>query len=210
MALDDLPPWKDEHVKTLPVCWKNPVTGHLHFQVHPSAIHELVRRSSFPAGPRCAAADLRNWRSPPRRLRSSSTLFRPAPPALPTPSTPTAHTSPTSKRSVSSCTACSGPGSPPNSSTSSTGSQSSWRCSTTAGRCTRSRARLPRTRSALVRPFVPPTRPLSSDALAADPGLSLPSSLSRSLAMQPGGERTRCRSDRGGRAPLRLSAPLLS
>lgn len=64
MALDDLPPWKDEHVKTLPVCWKNPVTGHLHFQVHPSAIHELVRRSSSPAGPRCAATDLRNWRLP--------------------------------------------------------------------------------------------------------------------------------------------------
>ncbi|TNY24598.1 taurine catabolism dioxygenase [Rhodotorula diobovata] len=49
MALDDLPPWKDEHVKTLPVCWKNPVTGHLHFQVHPSAIHELLV-DPLPAG----------------------------------------------------------------------------------------------------------------------------------------------------------------
>ncbi|GAA5945559.1 hypothetical protein JCM3775_002632 [Rhodotorula graminis] len=41
MSLDDLPPWEEKHVKTLPVCWKNPVTGHLHLQVHPSAVHEL-------------------------------------------------------------------------------------------------------------------------------------------------------------------------
>ncbi|GJN87624.1 hypothetical protein Rhopal_000579-T1 [Rhodotorula paludigena] len=42
MPDEDLPPWKEEHVKTLPVCWKNPVTGQLHFQVHPSGIKELL------------------------------------------------------------------------------------------------------------------------------------------------------------------------
>ncbi|GAA5900226.1 hypothetical protein JCM6882_002280 [Rhodosporidiobolus microsporus] len=42
VPLDDLPPWEEKHIKTLPVCWKNPVTGELHFQVHPSAIHQLI------------------------------------------------------------------------------------------------------------------------------------------------------------------------
>ncbi|GAA6008526.1 hypothetical protein JCM10207_007143 [Rhodosporidiobolus poonsookiae] len=42
VPLEDLPPWEEKHVKTLPVCWKNPVTGELHFQVHPSGIQELI------------------------------------------------------------------------------------------------------------------------------------------------------------------------
>ncbi|GAA5880518.1 hypothetical protein JCM3774_000635 [Rhodotorula dairenensis] len=42
VPLEDLPPWEEKHVKTFPVCWKNPVTGHLHLQVHPSGIHELL------------------------------------------------------------------------------------------------------------------------------------------------------------------------
>ncbi|BGP38842.1 hypothetical protein JCM10449v2_002780 [Rhodotorula kratochvilovae] len=41
MPLEDLPPWEEKHVKTLPVCWKNPVTRELHLQVHPSALYEL-------------------------------------------------------------------------------------------------------------------------------------------------------------------------
>ncbi|GAA5837167.1 hypothetical protein JCM11251_005274 [Rhodosporidiobolus azoricus] len=42
VPLEDLPAWEEKHIKTLPVCWKNPVTGDLHLQVHPSAIHELI------------------------------------------------------------------------------------------------------------------------------------------------------------------------
>lgn len=45
VPFEDLPPWEEKHVKTFPVCWKNPVTGNLHVQVHPSGIHELVRRN---------------------------------------------------------------------------------------------------------------------------------------------------------------------
>ena len=47
VPFEDLPPWEEKHVKTFPVCWKNPVTGNLHVQVHPSGIHELVRRDLF-------------------------------------------------------------------------------------------------------------------------------------------------------------------
>ncbi|EPQ60200.1 Clavaminate synthase-like protein [Gloeophyllum trabeum ATCC 11539] len=39
---DELPPWEDSKIKILPMTWKNPVTGHLHFQVHPSAFCELL------------------------------------------------------------------------------------------------------------------------------------------------------------------------
>ncbi|GAA5861378.1 hypothetical protein JCM8547_006111 [Rhodosporidiobolus lusitaniae] len=42
VPLEDLPPWEEEKIKTLPVTWKNPVTGELHFQVAPSAVHELI------------------------------------------------------------------------------------------------------------------------------------------------------------------------
>jgi len=42
MPLEELPEWKEELVKTLPLVWKNPGTGNLHFQCHPSGIQELV------------------------------------------------------------------------------------------------------------------------------------------------------------------------
>ncbi|KAM0788167.1 hypothetical protein ACM66B_001329 [Microbotryomycetes sp. NB124-2] len=42
MSLEELPEWRDEHVKTYPVLWKNPQTGGLHFQVHPSGVHSLI------------------------------------------------------------------------------------------------------------------------------------------------------------------------
>jgi len=38
LPLDDLPPWNDADLKHFPMCWKNPVTGELHLQVHPCAI----------------------------------------------------------------------------------------------------------------------------------------------------------------------------
>lgn len=41
MPLEDLPPVDPAKVKTLPMLWKNPQTGRLHFQVHPSAVQEL-------------------------------------------------------------------------------------------------------------------------------------------------------------------------
>ncbi|KAL0952016.1 hypothetical protein HGRIS_008665 [Hohenbuehelia grisea] len=37
----DLPPWKEEDIQVLPVCWKNPVTGELHLQLHPCGVKEL-------------------------------------------------------------------------------------------------------------------------------------------------------------------------
>ncbi|BGP30948.1 hypothetical protein JCM10296v2_002710 [Rhodotorula toruloides] len=58
VPLDELPPWEEKHVKTFPVCWKNPVTGNLHFQVHPSGIKELIIEPL-----------------PPTATRSSSTLY---------------------------------------------------------------------------------------------------------------------------------------
>ncbi|BGP14834.1 hypothetical protein JCM10213_002727 [Rhodosporidiobolus nylandii] len=42
IPLEDLPPWEEKYIKTLPICWKNPVTGALHLQVHPSGVHELL------------------------------------------------------------------------------------------------------------------------------------------------------------------------
>lgn len=40
-ALEDLPPYEESKIKTLPMTWKNPVTGKLHLQVHPSGIQTL-------------------------------------------------------------------------------------------------------------------------------------------------------------------------
>ncbi|KAK4561813.1 hypothetical protein LTR86_004492 [Recurvomyces mirabilis] len=37
----ELPPVEEEKVKTLPMCWRNPVTGKLALQVHPSAVEKL-------------------------------------------------------------------------------------------------------------------------------------------------------------------------
>lgn len=42
LPLDELPPWEESKIKTLPVTWKNPVTGELHFQVHPCGAKELL------------------------------------------------------------------------------------------------------------------------------------------------------------------------
>ncbi|KZT01178.1 Clavaminate synthase-like protein [Laetiporus sulphureus 93-53] len=42
LPLDQLPPWEESRRKTLPVVWKNPVTGNLHFQVHPCGAAELL------------------------------------------------------------------------------------------------------------------------------------------------------------------------
>ncbi|KAH9020427.1 Clavaminate synthase-like protein [Lactarius hengduanensis] len=42
LPLDQLPPWTEDKIKVFPVTWKNPVTGALHFQVHPCAAHELL------------------------------------------------------------------------------------------------------------------------------------------------------------------------
>ncbi|KAI4521733.1 Clavaminate synthase-like protein [Schizophyllum commune Loenen D] len=42
LPLDELPPWEESKRKTLPVTWKNPVTGELHFQVHPCGAAELI------------------------------------------------------------------------------------------------------------------------------------------------------------------------
>jgi hypothetical protein len=41
LDLADLPPWEEADLKHLPMCWKNPVTGALHLQVHPCAIKGL-------------------------------------------------------------------------------------------------------------------------------------------------------------------------
>ncbi|GAA6027931.1 hypothetical protein JCM8097_001787 [Rhodosporidiobolus ruineniae] len=51
VPIEDLPPWEEKHIKTYPVLWKNPVTGELHFQVHPSGIRELF----IDPVPACAA-----------------------------------------------------------------------------------------------------------------------------------------------------------
>ncbi|KAL6307736.1 hypothetical protein BKA93DRAFT_727151 [Sparassis latifolia] len=41
LPLSELPPWDESKVKVLPLLWKNPITGDLHFQVHPCAVSEL-------------------------------------------------------------------------------------------------------------------------------------------------------------------------
>lgn len=41
VPLDDLPPWEDAELQILPMCWKNPVTGNLALQIHPSAVRRL-------------------------------------------------------------------------------------------------------------------------------------------------------------------------
>ncbi|KAF8492806.1 Clavaminate synthase-like protein [Russula emetica] len=42
VPLNELTPWSEDKVKVFPVTWKNPVTGALHFQVHPCGAHELL------------------------------------------------------------------------------------------------------------------------------------------------------------------------
>ncbi|KZT21948.1 Clavaminate synthase-like protein [Neolentinus lepideus HHB14362 ss-1] len=41
LSYDELPPWDESKVKVYPMLWKNPVTGELHFQVHPGCVAEL-------------------------------------------------------------------------------------------------------------------------------------------------------------------------
>ncbi|KAF7978014.1 hypothetical protein HWV62_1879 [Athelia sp. TMB] len=48
-GLGDLPEWEEGKVQTLPLLWKNPVTGALHFQVHPCGAAELII-AALPAG----------------------------------------------------------------------------------------------------------------------------------------------------------------
>jgi len=39
--LDELPPIEQDKIQILPMCWRNPVTGKLALQVHPSAVRKL-------------------------------------------------------------------------------------------------------------------------------------------------------------------------
>ncbi|KAI1110234.1 hypothetical protein F5Y14DRAFT_455253 [Nemania sp. NC0429] len=41
VPLDELPPHSADEVQVLPLCWRNPVTGKLALQVHPSAVRKL-------------------------------------------------------------------------------------------------------------------------------------------------------------------------
>ncbi|EMD42350.1 hypothetical protein CERSUDRAFT_110859 [Gelatoporia subvermispora B] len=42
LPLSELPPWEESKIKVLPLLWKNPVTGDLHFEVHPCGALELL------------------------------------------------------------------------------------------------------------------------------------------------------------------------
>ncbi|KAG8936207.1 hypothetical protein FRC02_003907 [Tulasnella sp. 418] len=42
LPLEELPAWEESKIKTFPVLWKNPVTGDLHFQVHPCGAQKLI------------------------------------------------------------------------------------------------------------------------------------------------------------------------
>ncbi|KAF4815304.1 putative dioxygenase [Colletotrichum siamense] len=41
VPLADLPPIEEDKIQILPMCWRNPVTGRLALQVHPSAVRKL-------------------------------------------------------------------------------------------------------------------------------------------------------------------------
>ena len=41
LPADELPPIDESKIKILPMCWKNPVTGKLALQIHPSAVQAL-------------------------------------------------------------------------------------------------------------------------------------------------------------------------
>jgi len=49
LPFDQLPAWEEAKRKTFPILWKNPVTGQLHFQVHPCGVAELLV-DPLPAG----------------------------------------------------------------------------------------------------------------------------------------------------------------
>ncbi|KLO20172.1 Clavaminate synthase-like protein [Schizopora paradoxa] len=42
LPYSELPAWEEARTKTFPMVWKNPVTGNLHFQVHPCGVAELI------------------------------------------------------------------------------------------------------------------------------------------------------------------------
>lgn len=42
LPTSQLPPIDESKIKTLPMCWKNPATGKLVLQVHPSAMQKLI------------------------------------------------------------------------------------------------------------------------------------------------------------------------
>ncbi|CAD6587475.1 MAG: hypothetical protein TREMPRED_004764 [Tremellales sp. Tagirdzhanova-0007] len=42
IPLEELPEWEDKKIKIFPLCWKNPVTGNLHVQVHPCGAQDLL------------------------------------------------------------------------------------------------------------------------------------------------------------------------
>lgn len=41
VPLENLPPIEEDKIQILPICWRNPVTGKLAVQVHPSAVRKL-------------------------------------------------------------------------------------------------------------------------------------------------------------------------
>ncbi|KAF8531246.1 Clavaminate synthase-like protein [Gautieria morchelliformis] len=41
LPLSELPEWEEVRIKTFPMVWKNPITGALHFQVHPCGVSEI-------------------------------------------------------------------------------------------------------------------------------------------------------------------------
>ncbi|KAI0444460.1 Clavaminate synthase-like protein [Xylaria telfairii] len=41
VPIDGLPPHSQDEIQTLPLCWRNPVTGKLALQIHPSAVRKL-------------------------------------------------------------------------------------------------------------------------------------------------------------------------
>ncbi|KAK0535830.1 hypothetical protein OC835_002246 [Tilletia horrida] len=42
LAESELPAWDESKIKKYPMLWKNPSTGELHLQVHPSAVKEII------------------------------------------------------------------------------------------------------------------------------------------------------------------------
>ncbi|KDQ15603.1 hypothetical protein BOTBODRAFT_54500 [Botryobasidium botryosum FD-172 SS1] len=42
LPLSELPEWDESKIKVFPMLWKNPVTGELHYQVHPAGVSELL------------------------------------------------------------------------------------------------------------------------------------------------------------------------
>lgn len=41
LPLSELPEWSEDKVKVFPMLWKNPITGALHYQVHPSGAYGI-------------------------------------------------------------------------------------------------------------------------------------------------------------------------